>query len=113
MNTSLYQTIKIKIINFIGISSLISWANTFENREFRPKIENFHQHIIFFHDVYTEKKIMISSIHHTIKIENFNFFGISSLISWANTFKIREFRPKIKNFHHHSNFFNSVNTEKQ
>src|ERR1044072_210252 len=48
---------------------------------------------------------MIKSLHLTIKMENFNFFGISSLISWANTFKIREFRWKIENFHHHSTFF--------
>src|ERR1044072_9289249 len=48
---------------------------------------------------------MIKSLHLTIKMENFNFFRISSLISWANTFKIQEFRWIIENFHHHSTFF--------
>src|ERR1044072_9444061 len=48
---------------------------------------------------------MITSLHHSFKIENINFFWILSFISWANTFKIREFRPKSENFHHHSNFF--------
>src|ERR1044072_7647389 len=97
MNTSLYQTIKIKKINFIGISSLISWANTFEIREFRPKMENFHQHLNFFHDVYTEKKIMISSIHHTIKIENFNFFlGFHHLFRGPTPLKFENFDQKLK-----------------
>src|ERR1044072_3128397 len=44
-----------------------------------------------------------SSLHHFVELENFIFFWISSLISWANTFKTQEFRPKIENFHHHSN----------
>src|ERR1044072_7892537 len=35
-------------------------------------------------------------------IEYFNFFWISSLLSWANTFKTQELRPKIENFLHHS-----------
>src|ERR1044072_463072 len=93
-------------------STLFPYTTLFrsENREFQPKIEYFHQHLNFVHDVYTEKKIMISTIHHTIKIEIFIFFGISSLISWANTFKIREFRPKIENIHHH---FHVVYHEKQ
>src|ERR1044072_4843331 len=56
---------------------------------------------------------MIKSLHHTINIENFIFFGILSLISSANTFKIQKFRPKIENFHHLSTFFMmSVYTEK-
>src|ERR1044072_8264740 len=39
-----------------------------------------------------------------MKIKKFNFFWISSLFSWANTFKTQEFQPKIKNFQQHSNF---------
>src|ERR1044072_1919647 len=47
---------------------------------------------------------MFTTLNHTIKIESLHFFGISTLISWANTFKIREFQPKIENFHHRSIF---------
>src|ERR1044072_6527752 len=95
MNTSLYQTIKIKKINFIGISSLISWANTFENREFRPKIENFHHHsdILMMFRIRNNNHYLL---HQTIKIENNNFFGISSLISSANTLKFENFDQKLK-----------------
>src|ERR1044072_3870842 len=104
MITSLNQTIKIENFNFFGISSLISWVNTFKIREFRPKIENFHHHSNFFKMFILRKKIMITSFHHTIKIKNINFVGISSLILWADTFKIQEFRPKFENFDHHYYF---------
>src|ERR1044072_9909110 len=102
--TYLFHTIKIENFTFFGISSLISWANTFKNREFRPKIENFHHHSKFFMMLILRNNTY-TSLFQTIKIENFHFFGISSLILWANTFKNREFRPKIENFHHHSKFF--------
>src|ERR1044072_1218789 len=79
-------------------SSLISWANIFEIQEFRPKIEIFHKH----------SKIctmsIMRSLHHTMKLENSIFFSTSSLISWANTFEIQEFRPKIEIFNKHSKF---------
>src|ERR1044072_9407161 len=41
------------------------------------------------------------------KFKILNFFGISPLFSWANTFKIQEFRPKIKYFHQHAKFCTS------
>src|ERR1044072_9491232 len=44
---------------------------------------------------------MDTSLHHSSKLENFKFFWILSLISWANTFKTQEFRQKIENFHQH------------
>src|ERR1044072_7464767 len=37
-------------------------------------------------------------VYHTTKLENFNFFWISEVKLWANTFEIREFRPEIENF---------------
>src|ERR1044072_7490 len=42
-----------------------------------------------------------------MKIWDLNFFGISPLFSWANTFKTKEFRPKIECFQQHSNFLTS------
>src|ERR1044072_3958573 len=42
--------------------------------------------------------LIITSLHHTIELEIFIFFWISSLISWANTFKTQECRPKIEIF---------------
>src|ERR1044072_1090599 len=87
---------KLEKFKFFSTSSLISWANTFEIQEFRPKIEIFHKH----------SKIcpmsIMRSLHHTMKLENSIFFSTSSLISWANTFEIQEFRPKIEIFHKHS-----------
>src|ERR1044072_1698815 len=44
--------------------------------------------------------LIITYLYHTIELENFKFFWISSLIAWANTSKTQEFRPKIENFHH-------------
>src|ERR1044072_8302522 len=42
-----------------------------------------------------------------MKIKDFNFFGISPLFSWANTFKTQEFRQKIEYFQQHSKFCTS------
>src|ERR1044072_1738011 len=104
MNKSLNDTIKIENINSFGISSLISLVNTFKIREFRPKIENIHNHSKKF-KMFLLRNNNYYSLHHTFTIENFNFLGISSLISCASTFKIGEFRPKIETPHHHLNFF--------
>src|ERR1044072_3087910 len=46
--------------------------------------------------------LIITSLHHTIELENYKIVWISSLILLTNTFKTQEFRPKIENFHHHS-----------
>src|ERR1044072_5593204 len=46
--------------------------------------------------------LFITFLHHAVKFENFRFFCISSLIMWANTFKIQEFPPKIECFPQHS-----------
>src|ERR1044072_7757767 len=78
---------------FFSTSSLISWANTFETQEFRPKIE-----IVQKHSKICRMSIM-RSLHHTVKLENSIFFSTSSLISWANTFETQEFRPKIEFVH--------------
>ena len=102
--TYLHHTIKIENINFFGISSLILWATP-------SKIENFDQKLKTstttpnFSWCLSWETIIMSSICHTIKIKNINFFGISSLFSWVDTFKNREFRQKIENFHHHSKIF--------
>src|ERR1044072_7320869 len=48
---------------------------------------------------------IINSLHHTLEFENFNFYWVSSLISWANTFKTQAFRPKIENFPHPTTYF--------
>src|ERR1044072_2691766 len=101
--TFLYHTIKIEFF-FFGISSLISWANTLEIRGFLPKIKNFHHHSKFFMR-FIMRKIIINSLHYTVKIKYFNFFWIISLILWANIFKTQEFRQNVENFHHHSNSF--------
>src|ERR1044072_3486995 len=42
--------------------------------------------------------LIIISLYHTIELENFNFFFISSLISWANTFETKNFDQKFKFF---------------
>src|ERR1044072_9546598 len=45
------------------------------------------------------------SLHHTMKMELFNFFWIFEVIHWANTFEIREFRLKIEKFHQRLEIF--------
>src|ERR1044072_9258178 len=113
MITSLHHYFKIENINLFGISSLISWANTFKIQEFRPKIENFHHHSNFFMKFIRRRKYLLPLFIITLKSKISFFFWISSLISWVNTFKNREFRPKIENFHHHSKKFHDVSTEKK
>ena len=46
--------------------------------------------------------LFITFFHHAVKFENFNFFWISTLIMWANNFKIQAFPPKIECFPQHS-----------
>src|ERR1044072_8526860 len=100
INTSLHPTLKLKNFIYFGILSIISWANTFKNQEFRQKIENFQQHLKIC-TLFIIRKKNNTSLHHTLKIENFSIFWILSLISWANTFKTKEFRQKIETFHQH------------
>src|ERR1044072_5485242 len=93
-------------------STLFPYTTLFRSHGLTPlKIENFDKNLKtstttpnFSRCLSLETKNM-TSLCQTIKIENFNFFGISSLISWANTFKTREFRQKFENFNHHSKFF--------
>src|ERR1044072_3184018 len=93
---SLHHTMKLENSNFFRLRHSFHGLYTFEIQEFRPKIETFHKH----------SKIcamsIMRSLNHTMKLENSNFFSTSSLISWANTFEIQEFRPKIEIFHKHS-----------
>src|ERR1044072_5607007 len=102
MITSLHQTIKIENINFVGISSLILWDNTFKIREFRPK---FGPPLKIFHDVYTKKKSLLPLLIMQLKSKILILLGFLHLFCWLTTFKIREFRPKFENFDHHSRFF--------
>src|ERR1044072_6628952 len=93
--TSLCHTITIGNFNFFRISSLISWANPFKNHEFRQKSENFHCHSNFF------MTFILRNNNHYLSFSYDNnqkiyLFEISSLISWANTFKNREFRQKFE-----------------
>ena len=43
LTLSLHHNMKKEIFNIFWIFEVIQWANTFEIREFRLKIENFHQ----------------------------------------------------------------------
>ena len=57
--------IPLKSIFFFGISSLFMSANTFKNREFRPKIENFHHHLKIFMMLIMRNNIYyLSPAHH-------------------------------------------------
>src|ERR1044072_2457741 len=96
--------LKSKILILLGFRHLFRWLTPlkFENFDQKSKISTTTQKNS--RCSYWET-IIITSLHHTFRIENFKFLGISSLISCANTFKIGEFRPKIENFHHHLNFF--------
>src|ERR1044072_8667590 len=98
-----HHTMKIKYFNFFWISPLFSWANTFKTQEFRPKIEYFQQHSKFYTS-FILIKFNKYIPHHTMKIKDFSLFWISPLFSWANTFKIQEFRLKIEYFQQHSIF---------
>src|ERR1044072_5300015 len=92
-----------KILNFFG------FRHSF--RGLTPlKLKNFDQKLkisiitLKFSRCSSLDDLIITSLHHIVELENFNFFLISSLISWANTFKIQEFRAKIEIFHHHQKF---------
>src|ERR1044072_484660 len=107
INTTLHNIVELENLIYFFISSLISWASTFKTQEFRPKIENSII-TLKFSRCSSLDVLIITSLHHTIELKNFNFFWISSLISWANTFKTQEFRPKIENFHHHFKIFTMI-----
>ena len=112
MITSLHHSFKIENIFFFGFCHLFRGLTPLKFKNFVKKLKTSTTTQIFSWSLYWEKEF-IPSPHHTIKIENFNFFGISSLISWANNFKNREFGPKMEYFHHHSKIFHDVYPEKQ
>src|ERR1044072_6568238 len=94
--TSIYHTIKIKKIIFFGISTPISWTNTFKIREFRPNIENFHHHSNFFLMFLLRNKMM-TSLHHSIEIENFIFcLEFLYLLRGLTPLKFENFDKKLK-----------------
>src|ERR1044072_7781196 len=74
------------------------------------KLENFDKKLIISNNTQNfaqrsyRESIINRPLHHIKKIKFFNFLWISSLFSWANTFKTQEFRPKIDNFQQHSKF---------
>ena len=87
------------------ISSLISWANTFKNKEFRPKIEKFNQHQKFAQFTSWES-LLKTSFHHTMKLENMIFFrhsfrGLSPLKieNFDEKWKFPSTPKKLHNFH--------------
>src|ERR1044072_9338371 len=76
------------------------------------KLRNFGQKLIIskntriFAQRSSRESLINTSLHHAMKIQLFIFifFWISSLFSWANSFKIQEFGPKIENFKKPSTF---------
>src|ERR1044072_2067278 len=104
INTSLHHTMKFKDFNFfLGFRHFFSRANTFKTQEFRQKFEYFQQHSNFSHSSSLEFLIN-TSLHHTTKFKDFNFFLMSPFFSWAKTFKTQEFRQKFEYFQQHSKF---------
>src|ERR1044072_847674 len=93
-----------KILNFFG------FRHSFRGlTPLKPK--NFDQQFKFFiiTQIFAQRSsldiLINTSLHNIVELENLFFFWISSLISWANSCKTQEFRPKIENFHHHSKIF--------
>src|ERR1044072_7182739 len=93
--SSICHTIKIEKINLFGISSFISWAKTFKNREFRQKIENFHHHFKFFMMFILRNNNYYLSCH-SIEIKILNFWGFRHLFRGLTPSKIENFEQKLK-----------------
>src|ERR1044072_2631148 len=91
-----------KILNFFLFRHSFRGLTPLKPKNFDQKLKIFIITQIFAQ--YSSLDILINtSLHHIVELETFIFFWISSLISWSNTFKTKEFRPKIENFHHHLN----------
>src|ERR1044072_7095425 len=69
-------------LKFINFDQKFKISNNTQNFAQRPSLES----------------MINRPLHHTTKTKDFNFFWISSLFSWANTFKIQEIRQKIQTF---------------
>src|ERR1044072_9236378 len=104
MITFFHQYMNIESFDFFWILSLISWTNTFKTQEFRPNIENSHPHTKFLPHIHPDKVLFIPPFIHPRNSRILIFLWILSLISWANTFKTQEFKPKIENSHQHRKF---------
>src|ERR1044072_6395266 len=87
---SFHHTMKLENSIFFSTTSLISWANTFETQEFRPKIEIFHKH----------SKIcpmsIMRSLHHTMKLENSIFFRLRHSFHGLTPLKLKNIDRKLK-----------------
>src|ERR1044072_4442583 len=68
------------------------------------KPKNFDQKLKFFiiTQIFAECSSLdilnYTSLHNILELENLNYFGISSLISWANTITTQYFNKKLKIF---------------
>src|ERR1044072_1947039 len=103
INTSLKHSMQFGNFTFFLILSLISSAKPIKPKNFDKKFKISINTQTFAQ--YSSLEIVInSSLNHTVKFGNSNFFWILSLISWAITFETQEFRQKIENFHQHPNF---------
>src|ERR1044072_431652 len=75
---------------FFSPSSLITWTNTFETQEFRPKIEIVHKHSKNF------PMCIVRSLHHTMKLENSICFPIRHSFHGLTPLKLKNFDQKLK-----------------
>ena len=81
-----------KII-FFGISSLISWPNTFKIREFGPKIESSTTTKIF-HEDYTEKQQLLTIFIIPLNLKILFFLGFHHLFRGLTPLKFENFDQK-------------------
>jgi nitrogen regulatory protein PII-like uncharacterized protein len=85
INISNHHTMKLENFNFFGFRDSfrglipLKLKNFVQKLKIYPVSQNISQRSSW-------ESCIIASVHHTLEFDNFNFYWVSSLISWANTF---------------------------
>ena len=90
-------------MNFCWISSLFSWANTFQNQEFRPKLK-ISNNTKYFAQHLSWQCLINMSLHHATKNKDFNFFGFRHSFRGPTPLKLKNFDQKWKIRNNTQNF---------